>query len=204
MEERKIVFTRREGLKSALLLGISVNLALSADRARAQQASSNGTVLVAYYTRTGNTQVIARQIRRALDADLFQIQTTKPYPEDYKETVAQATREREIGFEPSLAELVPDFERYETVFLGFPIWGMSAPPVIRSFLSRHDLSGKALVPFITHDGYGRGNSLDVVTLHAPQAQLVEGFSLEADQERRTLEQVTSWLGDLRSRGGASP
>ncbi len=82
------------------------------------------------------------------------------------------------------------------VFLGFPIWGMSAPPVTSSFLARHDLSGKALVPFITHGGYGLGNSLDVVRERAPQAQLIEGFSLEADQERRTLEQVTSWLGDL--------
>ena len=154
-------------------------------------------MLVAYFTRTGNTRVIARQIRRALDADLFEIQPAEPYPEDYEETVAQATRERESGFEPPLAALVPDIERYETVFLGFPIWGMSAPSVIRSFLSKHDLSGKTLVPFITHGGYGLGNSLSVVGEHAPQARLLEGFSLEADQERRTLEQVTSWLGGIQ-------
>ena len=96
--------------------------------------------------------------------------------------------------------LVPNIERYETVFLGFPIWGMSAPSVIRSFLSKHDLSGKTLVPFITHGGYGLGQSLSVVAEHAPQARLLEGFSLEADQERRTLEQVTSWLGGVQVPG----
>ena len=154
-------------------------------------------MLVAFFTRTGNTAVIARQIRRALDADLFEIQPAEPYPEDYEETVAQATRERESGFEPPLAALVPNIERYETVFLGFPIWGMSAPSVIRSFLSKHDLSGKTLVPFITHGGYGLGESLSVVAEHAPQARLLEGFSMEADQERRTLEQVTSWLGGVQ-------
>ncbi len=157
-------------------------------------------MLVAYFTRTGNTRVIARQIRRARDAELFEIQPAGPYPEDYEETVSQATRERESGFEPPLAALVPNIEGYETVFLGFPIWGMSAPSVIRSFLSQHDLSGKTLVPFITHGGFGLGNSLSIVSEHAPQARLLEGFSLEADQERRTLEQVTSWLGGVQVPG----
>jgi flavodoxin len=196
MEQDKMI-TRREGLKSALLLGIALNVGVGADRARAQAASGSGSVLVAYFTRTGNTRVIARQIRRALDADLFEIQPAEPYPEDYEAMVAQATRERESGFEPPLAEPVPNLKRYETVFLGFPIWGMSAPSVIRSFLSQHDLSGKTLIPFITHGGYGLGNSLSVVGEHAPQARLTEGFSLEADQERRTLEQVTSWLGSVQ-------
>ena len=196
MEQHKVI-TRREGLKSALLLCMTLNLGLAASRAHAQAASGGGSVLVAYFTRTGNTRVIARQIRRALDADLFEIQPAEPYPEDYEATVAQATRERESGFEPPLAALAPNIARHETVFLGFPIWGMSAPSVIRSFLSQHDLSGKTLIPFITHGGYGLGQSLSVVAEHAPQARLLEGFSIEADQERRTLEQVTSWLSGVQ-------
>ena len=199
MEQDKMI-TRREGLKSALLLGMTVSLGLAAGRANAQASSGSRSVLVVYFTRTGNTAVIARQIRRALDADLFEIQPAEPYPEDYEETVAQATRERESGFEPPLATLAPNMERYETVFLGFPIWGMSAPSVIRSVLSQHDLSGRTLVPFITHGGYGLGQSLSVVSEHAPQARLLEGFSLEADQERRTFEQVTSWLGGVQIPG----
>lgn len=199
MEQHKMI-TRREGLKSALLLGIALNVGIGADRANAQAASGSGNVLVAYFTRTGNTRVIAHQIRRALDASLFEIQAAEPYPEDYEETVAQATRERQSGFEPSLSALVQNVERYETVFLGFPIWGMSAPSVVRSFLSRHDLSGKSLIPFITHGGYGLGDSLSVVAKHASGARLLEGFSLEADQERRTLERVTSWLGGIQIPG----
>ena len=90
------IITRREGLKSALLLGMAVKLGLAADPAGAQPAAGSGSVLVAFFTRTGNTAVIARQIRRALDADLFEIRPAEPYPEDYEETVAQATREREF------------------------------------------------------------------------------------------------------------
>jgi flavodoxin len=178
---------------SLLLLGTVVDLGLAAHRAHGQLASAKGKAIVAYYTRTGNTRVIARQIRRAVGADLFEIQTAEPYPEDYEETVAQAQRERDARFRPTLAATVPNLSSYNIVFLGFPIWGMTAPPVIRSFLFQHDLSGKTLVPFITHGGYGVGESLRVVAEHALQAQLLDGFSIEADQERETLWQVTSWL-----------
>jgi FMN-dependent NADH-azoreductase len=85
---------------------------------------------------------------------------------------------------------------YATVFLGFPIWGETTPPVIRSFLRAHELSGRTLRPFITHGGYGLGNSLTVLADHAPGARIEPPFSMEADQERRTLNQVTGWLGEI--------
>ena len=91
---------------------------------------------------------------------------------------------------------VPNIDSYEVIFLGFPIWGMTAPSVIRSFLSSHDLSEKTVVPFITHGGYGLGQSLAVVAEHAPRARLIDGFAMQADQERETLSQVTSWLGGM--------
>lgn len=98
------------------------------------------------------------------------------------------------GYEPPLQAAVEGIADYDTIWLGFPIWGGSAPPVIRSFLSTHDLSGKTQVPFITHGGYGIGNDLRVLAGHALGASLAGEFVMEADQERRTLEQVTGWLG----------
>jgi flavodoxin len=161
--------------------------------------SPDSKVLVAYFTRTGNTRVIARQIRRALRANLFEIESDDPYPEDYEETVGQAVRERDSGYRPRLKTNVPDIKAYEVVFLGFPIWGETAPPVIRSFLSQHDLSGKTLVPFITHGGYGQGRSMNVVREHASRAQVLTPFVMEADQERRTLTQVSRWLSAVNIR-----
>ena len=89
-----------------------------------------------------------------------------------------------------------DIGSYETIFLGFPIWGTTAPPVIRSFLSRHDLAGKTIFPLITHGGYGTGESLSVVSRLAPKARLREGFTLQMDQEREILRRVASWLGTV--------
>ncbi|MBL9217023.1 MAG: hypothetical protein JNG82_00935 [Opitutaceae bacterium] len=186
-------FSRRKILGALLMLPW---LPVSAASNRSAATSARKT-LVAYFSRSGNTRVIAGQIHRALGTDLFEIEPVTPYPEDYEQTVEQARRERDRGYEPPLKSTVANIAAYETIFLGFPIWGETAPPIIRSFLSRHDLSGKTLIPFITHGGYGLGSSLSVLAQHALRARLVEGLTMEADQERRTLNTVTQWLGNVR-------
>ncbi|MBY3416330.1 flavodoxin [Rhizobium laguerreae] len=155
--------------------------------------AADPAVLVAYYSRTGNTRVLADQIRRGRSGSLFEIKLATPYPEDYFTTVAQAAAETKSGFLPRLLQVVADIQSYDTIFLGFPIWGMTAPPVIRAFLAAHDFSGKKVVPFITHGGYGVGDSLSVLRTHAPNADFQPEFVMEADQERRTLEAVSTWL-----------
>ncbi|MBB5190696.1 flavodoxin [Silvimonas terrae] len=152
---------------------------------------------MAYFSRSGNTRVVAGLIHRTLHTDLFEIRPATAYPEDYLETVEQARQERDSGRERPLETRVSNMSDYDTVFLGFPIWGETAPPVIRAFLSAHDLAGKALTPFITHGGYGTGNSLAVLASHAPKARLIPGFVMEADQERRTMNQVNDWLNGIK-------
>jgi flavodoxin len=189
--------SRRNALTVLTMLPFLGSIVAAARPAVAQtRQQPSSSTLVVYFSRTGNTRVIANQIRRAHTAEMFEIVPAAPYPEDYEQTVSQAQRERDAGFEPPLQGKVRDIASYDTIFLGFPIWGTTAPPVIRSFLSTHDPSGKTLIPFITHGGYGLGSSLSVVQQHAPKAKLIKGFAIEADQERRTLEQVTSWLGGL--------
>jgi len=153
--------------------------------------------LVAYLTRSGNTRVIAETLHRQLGADLFEIRPARPYPEDYEQHVAQATRERDSGYEPPLAAKLDDIAAYDEIFLGFPVWGETAPPPIRSFLKVHDLRGKTLRPFITHGGYGVGGSPSVLASHARGARIEQAFVMEADQERRTLNQVKDWLSRIQ-------
>lgn len=188
--------SRRHILQRSALLPLAAGAVLAAGTGAAPAVA--GRVLVAYYTRTANTRLIATQIARAQGAALFQIVTAAPYPEDYEAQVAQAEDERQRGYEPPLKATVPDFQAYDIVFLGFPIWGMTAPSPIRSFLSTQDIGGRTLVPFITHGGYGTGNSLEVVARHAPHANLLEAFVKQCDQERQTLNEVTKWLGTVAS------
>ncbi|MCC0808043.1 flavodoxin [Methylobacterium sp. W2] len=187
--------TRRATLAASAVLPWATAQAVA--DAGASPMPSGSRVLVAFFTRSGNTKVIAGTVQRDLKADLFEIRPAQPYPEDYEETVAQAQRETERRYEPPLAATVPDIAAYDTVFLGLPIWGTTAPPVIRSFLRSHDLKGRTLRPIITHGGYGLGDSMAVIRAHASGAMVAEPFSMEADQERRTLNKVRGWLGSIK-------
>lgn len=149
--------------------------------------------MVACFSRSGNTRVVAGLIHRSMPSDLFQVEPAIDYPADYLETVAKARQERDDGVEPALRTRIVDIDRYDTVYLGFPIWGETAPPIIRSLLSQHDMSGKTIVPFITHGGYGVGSGLRVLARHAPNARILEAFVMQADQERKTMESVNAWL-----------
>ena len=193
-------FPRRALLATLLAAPAVVALASTAARAQSGQNAqlTGGKLLTAYFTRSGNTKVIAGTIHRALRTDLFEIRAAQPYPEDYDATVEQAKQERDRGIEPALAERVRNIAGYETIFLGFPIWGETAPPIIRSFLKAHDLRGKTIQPFITHGGYGLGNCLSVLASHAPGAKIEAPFVMEADQERRTLDQVNGWLKQIKT------
>lgn len=157
------------------------------------QADVNSRVLVAYFSRSGNTRVIAGVIERSRHAALFEIRPARPYPADYFETVEQARQERDRGDLPPLAGKLADIAGYDTVYLGFPVWGETVPPAVRTFLSLHDWRGKTLIPFITHGGYGAGDCAAQLAQRATGSRIRPAFVLEADQERRTTTQVTTWL-----------
>lgn len=195
-------YSRRKLLKFSLLLSLSPGAVGAAGRSATSSVSGDSdmpscsNILVAYFTRSGNTRVIAEQLHRDLNADIFEIQSEQPYPQDYEENVEQARKERDSGYEPPLKALVSALEAYDTLFLGFPIWGGTTPPVIKSFLSVHDLSGKTVIPFITHGKYGPGDSLSVLRERVGNARLVDGLYQECDQERDTMELVDRWLDGL--------
>ena len=188
---RRMLITALAGLTLA-----NVSLASAATGNANVQGKSR--ILVAYFSRSGNTRVIAGVIHRSLNTDLFEIEPATPYPDDYFQTVEQAKNERERGVKPALKNSVADISRYETVYLGFPIWGTNVPPVVQAFLSSHNLAGKLLIPFMTHGGYGKGDSDDILTRLAPTARREKPLVIECDQERRTTETVTRWLETIRS------
>jgi flavodoxin len=190
--------SRRHALLASLLPVLAAGLASAPGAVQAQQRS-NGRTLVAYLSRSGNTRVIAGQLSRRYGADLFEIRTAVPYPEDYEQTVERARLERDAATTPELAQSVTGIRGYRTVFLGFPIWGGALPAPMRTFLTTHELSGKTVAPFITHGGYGPGSALQTVADLAPRAQLVEQFVLECDQERDTPNRVSAWLDDIEPR-----
>lgn len=194
---------RRTLMAAFATLPLSGFAATSDSGRRMSQAGSR--TLVAYFSRSGNTRVVAGLLQRAFNADLFEIRPADPYPEEYLATVEQARQERDRGIKPTLAAHVSEIGLYDTVYLGFPIWGETAPPVVRSFLAAHDFAGKTLRPFVTQGGYGLGKSMSVLAAHAPRAKVDRPFVMEADQERKTMNLVNEWLSEtsLQKLSGAS-
>ncbi len=164
--------------------------------------------LIVYLSRTNNTQVLAKIIHDEVGGDLIALELENPYPEDYDAIVKQVAEENETGFLPPLKTKV-DITNYDTVFLGFPTWGMQLPPPMKSFLHENDLSGKTIIPFNTNAGYGVGSGFKTVKELCPNTTLLQGFSIKGGIERdgvylaikgkKALEakaEVIKWLREI--------
>lgn len=163
------------------------SLTLGSPGAQAQaapvQREAARKILIAYVTRTNNTRVVAEIIQRATGGTLMEVETATPYPEDYAAIVTQVEKENETDYLPLLKTAVTDLRDYDTVFLGFPTWGMQLPPPMKSFLRTHDLSGKTVAPFNTNGGYGAGSGFETVKTLCPGARVLQGFSTRGGLER---------------------
>lgn len=189
-DERNI--TRRDSFRAALLPLAAAGIAASAG---ALSAQDRGRSIVVFLSRSGNTRVLAGALSRRFGAEMVELRPRDPWPEDYEEMVAWASRMREQDGALPLAGALPGLEGTGTVFLGFPIWGMDLPVVMASFLRRHNLAGKTVIPFITHGGYGTGDALQTARDLAPNARFLDPFVLRCDQERDTLRNLNDWLGE---------
>lgn len=95
---------------------------------------STRTVLVAYFSRSGNTQCVAEAIARQTGGTLFRIERATPYPDGFRECADEAKEERDGNIRPALARKVEDFDRYDVIFVGCPVWWHTAPMPVWSFL----------------------------------------------------------------------
>lgn len=122
--------------------------------------------LVAYFSASGVTERAAAKIAKAADADLFEIKPKIPYTtEDLNWMNKQSRSSIEMSdpsSRPEIEERVEGMEKYDVVFIGFPIWWYVAPTIINTFLESYDFSGKTVVPFATSGGSGMGNTCDVL------------------------------------------
>lgn len=159
----------------------------NSDEARAAAPGASGEdVLIVYLSRTDNTKAVAEIIHDEVGGTPVELKLKTPYPEDYDAIVAQVDRENETGYLPPLATQIEDMPRYETVFLGFPTWDMQLPPPMKSFLNQYALGGKTLIPFNTNGGYGVGSSFQDVKERAPEATVLEGFTVEGGYEKKGI------------------
>ena len=154
------------------------------------------TTLSAYFSHSGNTQVIARQIHEKAGGDLFRIVSKDPYPAEYNAVVERARKELDRDYLPALKTTVADMDAYSRIFIGYPNWWGTVPRPVAAFLSAYDFSGKTIAPFCTHEGSGLGQSIDDIKKACPQSTVLEGIAIRGGDVRNAQGPVTAWLKDI--------
>lgn len=131
-------------------------------------------------------------IQGEVGGDLHAIIAAEPYPADFDQV-------RDINHQEgsrAISSTVENMEQYSTVFIGYPVWATTLPQAVRTFLTEYDFSGKTVIPFCTHDGYGAGRSFSTVAELATDANTLEGLAIHAPEVTEAKDSIKQWLDSL--------
>lgn len=159
-------------------------------------ATTSASIVVEEDTRFGTTEYVAEQIRQVTGGDIHRIETVDPYTADFDELRDVNHAEMQQGVLPELKESNLDISSYDMVFVGYPVWATSVPQAVLSFLDEYDLSGKTVIPFCTHDGYGAGRSYQVIAEASHGLVSPEGLAIEAKDVPDAQNTIADWLEDI--------
>lgn len=147
--------------------------------------------LVAYFSASGTTASVAKNLAKSSGADIYEIRPAVPYTKadlDWTNKQSRSSVEmRDKSSRPALADVSADIADYDTIFVGFPIWWYVAPTIINSFLEAYDFSGKKIVLFATSGGSGFGKAVASLQPSAPNATIVEGTLLNGSPNEAKLK-----------------
>lgn len=168
---------------------------------------AGGKVLIVYFShagdnykvgkvKDGNTEIVADIIEDVTDGDEFEIKPEKNYDLSYNQLVKVAQAEQDNDERPNFHGRIADISKYSVVFLGSPVWWGSYPQVVRTFLDKYDLNGKTIIPFVTHEGSGFGNCIEILEKQYPDAKIKGQFEIEGSKVRSSKKQIKAWLAGL--------
>ena len=159
-------------------------------------AEDSSSVLIAYFSWSGNTEQVAQIIQQETGGDLFEIAPATAYTDDYNELLDIAQQEQSDNARPELAGQVENWEQYDTIFVGYPNWWSDAPMAVYTFVESYDWDGKALIPFNTSASGGFGRSLSGLEESAAGASILDGISFTERTLGDAPSEVAAWLDEL--------
>lgn len=164
------------------------------------EETQDGKTLVVYYSASGHTEDAANVIAEALGADLFELEPAEPYSSadlnysDDNSRVSQEHENEDLRDVELAAVTVEDWDSYETVFIGYPIWwGIAAWPV-DGFVEENDFTGKTVIPFCTSASSGLGESGELLEEKAGTGNWLEGMRFSSGASEETVQEWVESLG----------
>ena len=166
-----------------------------ATNAGAKKSAGSGKALIIFYSWSGNTRGVAREIARQTGFDSIELELVKPYSTDYNTVLDQAQSDQHKQARPALKTKIDSkkWEEYDTIILGYPNWWASIPMPIATLLESYDFSGKTIMPFCSHGGGRFGQSLTAISKLAPKATLTAGLSIHYSGGSSLSKDVEKWL-----------
>ena len=149
----------------------------------------NGEVL-------GNTQYMAQVIQRTANADIYRIEPQNPYPTDHTTLVAQAREEQDQDTRPAIKDSIVNFDSYDTVFIGYPIWWSDLPQILYTFFDTYDFSGKTVIPFSTHGGSSFAGTPATIQRLEPGAKMLDGLTISRNNIQDAEQEIITWVNGL--------
>ncbi len=196
--------SRRSFIKGTAVLAAMIPLssilaACSSDeQSSGSNAQSESSILVAYYSAQGHTESVANTLADELNADTFVITPTQLYTREdlnYNNDDSRVSTEHlDENRHVELETITPDnFDSYDTILIGYPIWWANAAWVIDDFVTENDFSGKTVIPFCTSASSPLGESGTLLADMAGTGDWQEGirFSSSVDEE-----EVRQWANEL--------
>ena len=151
-----------------------------------------------YFTKTGNTEIFANYIKEKININSFRINPATPYTDNITELLDIARLERSNNIKPEINGTLPDISKYDTIFLGYPLWHSYLPNIMINLLEKMDFNGKTIYPFNTYGTKGVGESLSDIKTYAKGATIKDGFAI-SDSEIKIKEnsqnKIDSWYND---------
>ncbi len=156
---------------------------------------ANTKTLVAYFSWSGTTQRMAEEIVSQTGADIFRIEPQNPYPTEYTPCTEVARKEKDDNASPTIKSKVENWEQYDTIFIGCPVWWWTAPMIICTFAESYDFNGKTVVPFCTYASTYRDETLARIVELTPDANHLKGEGLTSG--RINAQTISSWLKEIK-------
>lgn len=153
--------------------------------------------LVVYFSHSGNTESVAKEIQSQTGADIFEIVPATPYTTDYNTLLDVAQNEKRDHARPAISGTVENLTDYDIVYLGYPNWWADMPMVIYTFLDTYDLSGKTIAPFVTSGGSGFSNTISTIQSLEPNATVTDGLAIRDSAAGNPASAVSDWLENLK-------
>lgn len=174
-----------------LALGLMCGCAVNKNKDHVENEDSK--TLVLYYSQTGTTKAVADEIRNELGADIDSIVPVISYGYDYDATIERWRKEKEDSIKVAIKPLSLNVNDYDTIFLGFPIWGGSYASPVETWLADNKLEGKTIITFATFGSGGIEGATSSVAAQEPASKVVEGYGVRAARLSKSSAEINRWL-----------